>query len=386
MMIYPPLVSVCNPENRRAAFFREAAVAIGYPPPIEIAWDDLLSDRVRLADVIPPGSLVRIESPGENEAVDAALTARGRDENRPAPRSLMEYGEIGSPAAWFRGFSRTLEQIEAKLTPLDVTWMNHPAEIPVLFDKSHCQQALRAAGIPTPTLQGAISCYEELRTRMRDSGQSRVFVKLRYGSSASGVVALATSKDQVQATTSVEVENGGPDGAVRLFNSLRVRRYTQEREVAVLIDALCSREAHVESWIPKAGWGGTVFDLRVMLIAGEPEHVVMRTSTGPITNLHLGNRRGDIDSFLHELPATSREFAWNSCRRIAQVFPRSFYFGIDLLFHPGFQRHAIMEVNAFGDLLPGITFHGHDTYRRELLASRNRDEQETCAQALPRTK
>ena len=40
----------------------------------------------------------------------------------------------------------------------------------------------------------------------------------------------------------------------------------------------------------------------IVLIGGEPAHVVMRTSRGPITNLHLGNRRGDATAFLAELP------------------------------------------------------------------------------------
>jgi hypothetical protein len=180
-------------------------------------------------------------------------------------------------------------------------------------------------------------------------------------------VALETSKGQVKATTSVELINEGL-GRVRLFNSLRIRRYTSEQEVALLIDELCRREVHVETWIPKAGWREATFDLRVMVIAGEVQHIVMRTSQGPITNLHLGNRRGDIEAFLQELPALSREAAWESCRRAAAVFPRSLYFGVDLLFLPNFQRHALLEINAFGDLLPGISFRGFDTFRSELAA------------------
>ena len=33
---------------------------------------------------------------------------------------------------------------------------------------------------------------------------------------------------------------------------------------------------------------------------------------------------------------------------------------------PGWQQHAVLEINAFGDLLPGITHRGLDTYESEL--------------------
>lgn len=375
-MSKPPLVTICNPENRRAAFFREAAAASGFSPPVEIAWHELLAGRVRLAEVVSPRSLVRIESPGENGAIEEALISRGMNAHVLRPPPPPEHGEIGDPSSWFRGFSSLLGQIEAELSPLGVAWMNHPAEIPVMFDKTRCQQVLRAAGLPTPDSLGHIADYEHLRRRMRELETRRVFVKLRYGSSASGVVALETLKERVKATTSVElvIERSG---GIRLFNSLRIRRYTSEQEVALLIDELCRREVHVETWIPKAGWRGATFDLRVMAIAGEVQHVVMRTSRGPITNLHLGNRRGDMEAFLEELPAPSREMAWESCRRAAAAFSRSLYLGIDLLFQPNFERHALLEVNAFGDLLPGVTFRGRDTFRSELEASMQGTERES---------
>ena len=365
-----PVVSICNPENRRAAYFRAAVAELGFPQPVEIAWLDLLEGRVHLAELVPPRALVRIESPGENGAVEEALVQLGQDRSRLQESRPPEHGEIGDPAAWFRGFSLLLGRVEAELGPREVSWMNHPAEIPLLFDKTACQQALRAAGLPVPDCLGSVTSFEELRRTLRELDVARVFVKLRHGSSASGVVALETSNGQIKATTSVEMVNAGE--SLRLFNSLRVRRYTSEPEVAALIDELCRREVHVETWVPKAGWRGATFDLRVMVIGGEVQHVVMRTSRGPITNLHLGKRRGDVAVFLAELPAESREAAWESCSRVAAVFPRSLYFGIDLLFLPGFHRHVLLEVNAFGDLLPGVTFRGMDTYRSELAACRSR--------------
>jgi hypothetical protein len=51
---------------------------------------------------------------------------------------------------------------------------------------------------------------------------------------------------------------------------------------------------------------------------------------------------------------------------MARCFPNSLYAGIDLLIEASFRSHAIAEVNAFGDLLPGIMHEGHDTYGAEI--------------------
>ena len=42
--------------------------------------------------------------------------------------------------------------------------------------------------------------------------------------------------------------------------------------------------------------------------------------------------------------------------------------GIDLLFERGFAGHRVVEANAFGDLLPGLSRGGLDTYGWEIQA------------------
>ena len=143
-----------------------------------------------------------------------------------------------------------------------------------------------------------------------------------------------------------------------------------ERDVAVLIDALGGLGAYAESWLPKAGWRGKTYDLRIVMIAGRVCQTVMRTSDGPLTNLHLGNLRGDVAELMETLPSSSRERAWETCQTVANAFPRSLYCGIDLMFTPRLDKHAVLEVNAFGDLLPNVLCDGLDTYGTELHASR----------------
>ena len=38
------------------------------------------------------------------------------------------------------------------------------------------------------------------------------------------------------------------------------------------------------------------------------------------------------------------------------------------MFSPGFRRHAVAEVNAFRDLLPGLEVAGRDTYAEQIAA------------------
>lgn len=91
---------------------------------------------------------------------------------------------------------------------------------------------------------------------------NRVFVKPAHGSSAAGVIALAVAPGRVQAVTTIEHT---PDA---LFNSLRVRRYSDEAEVAEIVDRLTPEGLHVERWLPKAGLGDRVIDVRVLVVAG----------------------------------------------------------------------------------------------------------------------
>jgi len=360
-----------NPENRRVQLFCDAVRRVGLSEPVVVPYDMILDRDVEcLCPIVHSGTAVRIDSPGESEDVSNALILcgarlRNLESQEIASRiNASQPGEILFPDLWFEGYSHLLRQLRR----WNADWMNSPDDIQVMFDKPRCQDRLSAKGIPVPERLGSVDSYESLRLLLRDRSVSRVFVKLESESSASGVVALQVSGDRVLATTSTELVESSDQAQPGLFNSLRLQRYTKERDVARLIDALGESRLTVERWLPKAGWRNRTFDLRVLVISGEVRHVVMRTSRSPLTNLHLGNERGDVRELLSQIPSDSLESAWNSCRQVADVFPDSLYFGIDLMFTPGFRNHAILEVNAFGDLLPGIQHRDQDTYTAELMA------------------
>ncbi|GAB2628544.1 hypothetical protein Aab01nite_21910 [Paractinoplanes abujensis] len=389
------LAVVGNPGNRRVALFAEAVTRAGLPAPAIYPWRDVLTD----GPVPGPGETVRIDSPGEDSEVDvllrggsspagpfptdlslacpslvdlspavpspvglslagpssAALSLAGPFAGSPqALPAAARPGEIVGAAAAYAGLGRALERVAAGGGRL----LNPVGDILTMNDKRLCHARLLDAGIPVPPALPPVASFAELRAAMTAYGWGRVFVKPRHGSSASGVLALTVSGRRIMAMTSVEI---GADG--RLYNNLRVRRYDDEATIAGIVDRLAPDGLHVERWFPKASLGDRVLDLRVVVIAGEPAHVVARTSRTPLTNLHLGNARGEVAAVRAAAGGTAWAAAMRTCTEVARCFPRSLHVGVDLMFRSGWRTHAVAEVNAFGDLLNGQT-----TYESEVAA------------------
>jgi len=341
------LTVVGNPGNRRVTLFRAAARAAGWDDPTVVSWHDLLRGAPAH---IPRGSLVRVDSPGEDAEVDRLL--------RGAP-TAAEHGELVGLSAWYDGLCRALDRIRALVDEAGGQLAQDPDEIAVMFDKRACHRRLADAGVAVPPALPGPASYAELRASMAEAGWTQVFVKPAHGSSASGVLALRAHGRRVRATTAIERSGG------KLYNSLRVRDYRDEATIAELVDRLAPDGLHVERWFPKATLAGRVCDLRVLVIGGRPSHVVVRTSRFPMTNLHLGGARGDLAALRAAAGERAYAAALRTCVAAAACFPRSLHVGVDLLFSPDFTRHAVAECNAFGDLLPGLLVDGRDPYAEQ---------------------
>jgi glutathione synthase/RimK-type ligase-like ATP-grasp enzyme len=366
------LLALANPESERVARLQEALSRLGRAPASVLAWREFLPDPTSLerhrADAL------RIESPGEDALVERMLIAKGADEpdaDFAAPRLARrdalalddDRGRILFPRQRYLGFRAALREIEA----LGLPAMNAPRDIATMGDKPSCHRALTAAGVPRPRVVGTPRSFDELVDCMRREGCPRVFVKLANGSSGSGVAAYCSDGRRHIVDTTVERVAGEGHEGPALYNSTRVRRLTDESEVRALFDALCQEGVIVEQWIPKAGIGGHVFDLRVVVIAGRACHTVVRTSPTSITNLHLGraNRRGDLDAARERLGDGAWSAALDVAERSLRPFPSSFYAGVDVLVTAR-GRAYVAEVNAFGDLLRRERHEGRDTYEAEL--------------------
>jgi len=291
--------------------------------------------------------------------VEAMLVRRGKG----APVSVDEFwkGRIQNHAAWFRGWVKTLAEIDEAASPR-IPIMNSPMEIATIFDKYYCQRYLEEAGIPIPRILGKATNADSVFRLMEREGVNRVFVKPRHGSSASGVVALQRSKNRILATSSAYLSEG------RLYNSLKVSRYEDFETVVKILDLLGREDLLVEQWFPKATVDKRITDFRILLIAGRVRHVVARASHSPITNLHLGNARGDLGRIKQVLGDEIWDHAMKVCEDVSRKFSGSFYLAVDLMIGASHESVAVAEVNAFGDLLPDLLSEGEETYEAEVKA------------------
>ncbi|MDQ0660640.1 hypothetical protein QF041_005407 [Paenibacillus sp. W2I17] len=386
-----PFLLIGNPDNRRTQGLQEARHRLGLKPAVVLPYAQLLQNWRHgrtIADTVDsnlPVPLIRIDAPGEDWEVErellflgamndsSTLTGGMGTEAFSAEQALaleQEWGRIYAPAQWFRGWKACLDRIgrESREIWPEVRFMNDPAEIQLMFDKRTCQQHLSSHGVDVPpALQSSqpIRNYTDLRSSMKATEMHRVFVKLAYGSGASGVVAYQINPrtgDEIAVTTMGMEQR---QGKRIFFNEGRLRKYTRSEEIATLMNWLCAEGAQIERWMPKATLDQRAYDIRQLVAGGQAGHAIMRLSHTPITNLHLRNER--------MLPAEAglgeqrMSLVQSAAQAAMSAFPNSWSAGIDVMLTSGSNRRAyVLDVNPFGDLLYRVEHHGLGTYEWEM--------------------
>ena len=323
---------VANPDGWRWTGFAMAAGRVGLDA-VCVPWSTLLATRAG-DSVLTSFDLIRIDSPAQEADVDALLCGRRR-----------ERGEVLGSAAWADGINRALTWPAGTSVPCTP----HPEDVADLMDKAVCHRRLLDAGLPVAPALAPVKSWEELLAAIVDRRWPRVFVKPRYGSSGSGVIALSVSpRGRFRAVAHLDVERT-PSG-VRLFNSRRLVALEDERLIGEVVNALAPDGVHVERWAPKLVVAGGPVDLRVVCVAGSASHVVARVGAGPITNLHAGGRRLGLDVAREKL-GEGFDAAVEVAEGAAACFPRSLQLGVDVGVLTNRRSVVIFEANAFGDLL-----------------------------------
>lgn len=339
------------------------------------AWDTLSPDTAHYVRLESPAwclhTVRRFMQAGADVAAQMGLPAYS---SLQIQQAALEQGEFLAPHQFYWGFAAQLQQLALSFAQHPtIRCLNHIPDILRCYDKVACHAYLQQAGIPVPRAlalptQHNVCDYAELRTGMQAQRLPRVFVKTRYGSGGSGIVALATHpRGQVEAWTTLEYHPTDTTSG-RLFNSRRVRRVRQEHEIAQLITQLGAWGVQVEQWIPKASVQQHSVDIRLLMIAGEPRFQVLRKSLSPITNLHLANQRATVDELTAQLDPAVWQAVLQTGWRVAALFPQSLHLGVDVAVDVSLQRHVVLEVNAFGDFLKGVTLAGLNPYQWQLQA------------------
>lgn len=371
-----PFLILGNPENRRVSLFQDALHRLGEPRARVLSYLEVLQDPARLEELWSSPCILRLDSPGECFQTERALVARGAEEDfsptaarieaREALALTEDRGRVRFCAQWFAGYKQLLGEIQ---TIPQILAMNDPGDVAAMFDKPETHTRLGKAGVCTPRALPSVRSCEALHEHMAKADMQRVFVKLASGSSASGVIAYRRSP-RPMAITSLEIARTGQ--GTRFYNSLKIRRYTSTRDIQEVLHFVLQEGAHIEEWVPKATQMSHPMDLRVVVIGGKAQHFVVRLGRSPMTNLHLGGGRGNPRTLVRDLGPKGWKEARQLCERAASCFPKSLYTGVDLLVEPNMRAFKVLEVNAFGDLLPGILHEGKDTYTAEILAIKQR--------------
>lgn len=333
---------------------------------------ELLAGRVQLSDLLDTDTIIRIETAGEDFPTEKELIRLGaKQAGPPTPRAIdrmgFDKGHIRYPQLWYKGWCRHLQKIRKTALQTGARFMNDPEDIMLMFDKRAVHQLFVGNAIPVakdPSPHDPVMGFDHLVQQMQASGIFRVFVKLRYGSGAMGIVALETTSrlDRFSAKTTLEMIWG--NGKIKLYNTKKFFTYRKLHEIGAIIDFLCSQGVHVEQWIPKSYIDGGPFDIRQLVIGGTACHQTARIGRGPFTNLHLRSKRKSIDPSW--MPNALIARVKRAAQKAAALFPGSFYAGVDILIPRGAAHPRIIEINAFGDFIKDCHYQGKDPYTLEV--------------------
>jgi glutathione synthase/RimK-type ligase-like ATP-grasp enzyme len=372
----------CNPESRRVEGFSRATGRWLRQWPVLVPWLSVLQQKDWQPALFPAPQFLRLESPGRNWTVEKLLLLKGagiKDEEPEcgwrefSPETLEDLKEdrgcLWPMRQWFRGWRRLLEELDvwAQGQGLSQRWCCPPEDVVCMFDKAACQRLLESRGLPVAPVLGIPRNFDHLWELMRAHGRRRVFLKSCHGSSGAGIVAMESSGSQIQAFTTVELLSTA--GGLQLYNQRRIRTIRGAGEVRLLVDAVCRERCLAQVWVPKAGLLGKPFDVRVVVIGGKARQAMVRLGRGPITSSQLLGGKAEVTRLSSRMGQDHWEEVLRLCERaMAKCFPRSLYAGFDVLIEPNFRTARILEVNAFGDLLPRLLHQNRETYEWEVLS------------------
>jgi hypothetical protein len=357
-MFPPRYVVIANPDSLRwqayapelSSFWTSRGVT---PEMAVVSWRDVVL-RDGVLDDLPAfdkPAIVRLESPGRDWGVAQLLLAAGCHETGEDETDFLslpyEKGRLVRPGLFFAGFRRILRRLREEFVRRPHLWQcADPSDVVEMFDKNATSARLARAGIPVPPSLAAPATAGELLEALRARRFGVSYVKLNTGSSASAIAVVRAMGNPPWAISSIIRLGEG------MYSTRRLRRHEGEDLEAVL-DFLIREGVCVQQGIRMAQIDGMNFDVRVVVIHGEPAFTIFRLSDQPMTNLHLGGRRGDPVRCREAIPNRAWLDGLDHCVETARLYKAAMV-GIDLLFESGYLHHFILEVNAFGDFFPGL--------------------------------
>lgn len=248
-----------------------------------------------------------------------------------------------------------IARLEKKQT---VRFLNDPQAIIHALDKAKSKEQLAGLRL-TPLISSSVETFDSLINLLTKEKCYNVFVKPRFGAGAGGIMALRYNepKGQLVAYTTLARNHS------LIYNTKRINRLTNPKEIALLANTVLKTDALVEKWLPKDTINGENYDLRVVCLANRVEHIAVRCSKGAITNLHLNNKALPYPSLGLPLSLTKEIEALSTQ---ATALSSLHYAGIDILIEKDTLLPHIIEVNGQGDHIHQDIHNKNSIYRKQL--------------------
>ncbi len=319
-----------------------------------ISWLDVLQDISILEKNLKENTIIRIEPPEKDLEIYRLILGFSGEKGGVSSQEIENIDfsnyQIVAPAQWYEGFTLVLEAIDKILSQNNnIYCMNHFKEAIQMMDKSRTYEILEKEvskyNYKLPVRYKTPDNYEGF-VDMYGHKVFKCFIKLRYGSGGTGVIAYKNNPrlgdERIFTSLNYEIVDGN-----RIFYSnSKVNVYQDKTKIKELLDWVLHNGAHIEDWIPKPAYNGYFFDTRVFVLSQKVQYVISRLSKTPITNLHLKNRRVEDIDFISKDHLENIKLA---AEDVMKVYHQSWYAGIDIISSRSGKPYVI-DVNPFGDL------------------------------------
>ena len=236
----------------------------------------------------------------------------------------------------------------------NIKFLNSPDNIMLCMDKYRCKKNIDM-DLCTYMYDKFFKNADELFLYLTENKINAIFIKPRYGSGATGIIALKWNYVQQKAIAYTTVYNHKN----HFYNTKNINRIYDIDIIKNIINFVLNMGSIIEKWIPKKRYKNLYYDIRAVIVNKKLISLIPRASNSPITNLHINNMALD-DSIISNFDDIEI-----FCNKIMDYFPNMIYAGIDILITEN-NKLFLIEINAQGDAIYKDFYDNNSIYKEQI--------------------